>query len=79
MKNISIFVALDVHKESIDIAQVEDNRNSAVRYYGMTEKRKSSSEVGARSIKPESANLFWIDCALSETVAILPSTLTTGG
>ena len=34
MKNISIFVALDVHKESIDIALVEDNRNSAVRYYG---------------------------------------------
>ena len=29
--------------------------------------------------KPESANLFWIDCALSETVAILPSALTTGG
>ncbi len=34
MKNISIFVGLDVHKESIDIALVEDDRNSAVRYYG---------------------------------------------
>ena len=34
MKNVSIFVGLDVHKESIDIALVEDNRNSAVRYFG---------------------------------------------
>jgi hypothetical protein len=34
MKNVSIIVGLDVHKESIDIALVENDRNSAVRYYG---------------------------------------------
>ena len=34
MKNVSIFVGLDVHKESIDIALVEGDRNSAVRYLG---------------------------------------------
>ena len=34
MKNVSIFVGLDVHKESIDIALVEGDRNSAVRYFG---------------------------------------------
>lgn len=28
--------------------------------------------------KPESANLFWIDYALSDSVVILPSALTTG-
>jgi len=34
MKNGSIFVGLDAHKESIDIALVEGDRNSTVRYYG---------------------------------------------
>lgn len=34
MKNISIFVGLDAHKDSVDIALVEGDRNSAVRYYG---------------------------------------------
>jgi len=34
MKNVSIFVGLDVHKESIDIALVEGDRISTVRYFG---------------------------------------------
>ena len=34
MNEISIFVGLDVHKDSIDIALVEDDRKSEVRYYG---------------------------------------------
>ena len=34
MKNVSIFVGLDVHKESIDVALVEGDRASVVRYFG---------------------------------------------
>jgi transposase len=34
MKKVSIFVGLDVHKDSIDIALAEGERNSVVRYHG---------------------------------------------
>ena len=34
MKKNTIFVGLDVHKDSIDIALAEGERNSVVRYHG---------------------------------------------
>ena len=34
MKDVSIFVGLDVHKDSIDIALVEADRKATVRFYG---------------------------------------------
>ena len=34
MKKYSIFVGLDVHKESIDVALVESDRSATVRFYG---------------------------------------------
>jgi len=34
MKDVSIFVGLDVHKDSIDVALVEEDRNATVRFYG---------------------------------------------
>ena len=34
MKKHTIFVGLDVHKDSIDIAFAEDGRDGEVRYYG---------------------------------------------
>jgi transposase len=51
MKNVSIFVGLDVHKESIDIALVEDDRNSAVRYYGTIGGDLADLEKAVKKIK----------------------------
>ena len=50
MKDVSIFVGLDVHKDSIDIALVEEDRNATVRFYGtiggdLTDLEKSVSSV----------------------------------
>ncbi len=51
MKNVSIFVGLDVHKESIDIALVEDDRHSAVRYYGTIGGDLADLEKAIKKIK----------------------------
>jgi transposase len=51
MKNVSIFVGLDVHKESIDIALVEGDRNSAVRYYGTIGGDLTDLEKAVKKIK----------------------------
>ena len=51
MKNVSIFVGLDVHKESIDIALVEGDRHSVVRYFGTIGGDLADLEKAVKKIK----------------------------
>ena len=51
MKNVSIFVGLDVHKDSIDIALVEGDRNSTVRYYGTIGGELADLDKAVKKIK----------------------------
>ena len=51
MKDVSIFVGLDVHKDSIDIALVEEDRNATVRFYGTIGGDLTDLEKAVRKIK----------------------------
>ena len=51
MKDVSIFVGLDVHKDSIDIALVEGDRNATVRFYGTIGGDLTDLEKAVRKIK----------------------------
>jgi transposase len=51
MKNVSIFVGLDVHKDSIDIALVEEDRKATVRFYGTIGGDLTDLEKAVRKIK----------------------------
>ena len=51
MKDVSIFVALDVHKDSIDIALVEEDRKAIVRFYGTIGGDLTDLEKAVRKIK----------------------------
>jgi transposase len=51
MKEYSIFIGLDVHKDTIDIALVEEDRKSAVRYYGTIGSDLADLEKAVRKIK----------------------------
>jgi len=51
MKNVSIFVGLDVHKESIDIALVDGDRHSVVRYFGTIGGGLADLEKAVKKIK----------------------------
>ena len=51
MKNVSIFVGLDVHKDSIDIALVEEDRTATVRFYGTVGGDLTDLEKAVRKIK----------------------------
>jgi transposase len=51
MKDVSIFVGLDVHKDSIDVAIVEEDRKAAVRFYGTIGGDLTDLEKVVRNIK----------------------------
>jgi transposase len=51
MNDVSIFVGLDVHKDSIDISLVEGDRNAAVRFYGTVGGDLADLEKAVRKIK----------------------------
>jgi len=51
MKDVSIFVGLDVHKDSIDVALVEGDRKATVRFYGTIGGDLTDLEKAVRKIK----------------------------
>lgn len=51
MRDVSIFVGLDVHKDSIDIALVEEDRKATVRFYGTIGGDLTDLEKAVRKIK----------------------------
>jgi transposase len=51
MNEVSIFVGLDVHKDSIDIALVEGDRKAAVRFYGTIGGDLADLEKAVRKIR----------------------------
>lgn len=51
MNEFSIFVGLDVHKDTIDIALVEGDRKSAVRFYGTIGGDLADLEKAIRKVK----------------------------
>ena len=51
MKDASIFVGLDVHKDSIDVALVEEGRTATVRFYGTIGGDLTDLEKALKKIK----------------------------
>jgi len=51
VSNVSIFVGLDVHKDSIDIALVEGDRKATVRFYGTVGGDLADLEKAVRKIR----------------------------
>ena len=58
MKNVSIFVGLDAHKESIDIVLVESDRTFTVRYLGTIGGDLADLEKIVNKIKRRIQELF---------------------
>ena len=51
MSDVSIFLGLDVHKDSIDIALVEGDRKATVRFYGTVGGDLADLEKAVRKIR----------------------------
>lgn len=60
MKKHTIFVGLDVHKDSIDIAFAEDGRDGEVRYYGTITSNIESLERVVRKLRSKDADLRFV-------------------
>jgi hypothetical protein len=65
MKNSSIFIGLDVHKSSIDIALAEAGRNSEVRSYGKIDGSRPLSTKSLENWFRKGVNYISSMCNLS--------------
>jgi transposase len=60
MKHSIIFVGLEVHKDSIDIAQADDGRNGEVRPYGAIAGDIESLDKAIRKLRRSGAELRFV-------------------
>ena len=51
MSNVNMYIGLDVHKDSIDIAQVEGDRDAKVRFQGTIGGSLADVEKAVRKIR----------------------------
>ena len=60
MKHSIIFVGLDVHKDSIDIALADDGRNGEIRFYGTIGGDTASLDKAIRKFRRSGTELRFV-------------------